>query len=88
MANFGLSGSKDSKHDPSRRDSKEMRASPTPLSSSHLHPLLGSFAAARRLHRRYPPQGNLGSDDHYQNNATKYWDKFYKRHQNKVTDRP
>ncbi|KAJ9692023.1 hypothetical protein PVL29_011222 [Vitis rotundifolia] len=60
-----------------------MRASPTPLSSSHLHPLLGSFAAARRLHCRYPPPGNLGSDDHYQNNATKFWDKFYKRHQNK-----
>lgn len=45
-------------------------------------PFAGSFTAVRRRHCFPPPavRGPLGFDG----GTNKYWDKFYKRHQNKV----
>lgn len=51
--------------------------------SPHLPPLVRPKTAARFL-RHHHPSGSP-SPIHYQNNASKYWDSFYRRHHNKVT---
>ncbi|KAK9282406.1 hypothetical protein L1049_005323 [Liquidambar formosana] len=65
------------------------RAPAIPISSSSFHQpsFIGSVITVRRFHPSTTTavrSGDLKFDyRHYQNNATKYWDKFYKRHQNK-----
>lgn len=58
-------------------------------SVSRVWSLTAAATTMRVLHRHSRPTAlkaryrNL--EDHYQRKAAKYWDEFYKRHQNKVT---
>ncbi|KAF3450572.1 hypothetical protein FNV43_RR06661 [Rhamnella rubrinervis] len=58
-------------------------------SISHVPSFTASITTIRRLHRHSHPTAlkarcySLALEDHYQKKATKYWDEFYKRHQNK-----
>ncbi|PON47087.1 Methyltransferase-like [Parasponia andersonii] len=64
---------------------------PVPPSYSHLHKPTASITTVGRSRRHSHPTAlkyldhkrGSHSEDHYQRNATKYWDNFYKRHQDK-----